>query len=427
MPDLATLALCNEIVFATPGELPEWIPVLPRGPKLVGRDGREFGVRDITEVMHATKALGRRTPIDINHATTFEAPAGKESPAMGWIDKWRVEDDGLLWGHVAEWTPRGIEAIKNKEYSYTSPALLPELPGFEGGFVKAIHSVGLVNGPNFDMPAINSEDLALNAQWTTAYINDLPDSAFLYIESGGKKDSEGKMTPRSLRHFPYKDASGKVDLPHLRNAIARIPQSTVSGLNKSALQEKARGILARATTSNNSQEVIMDPKEIRKALGLPEEATDEQVEAKLDALKASVTKPVEPPVPALNAAQITEIVNAAVSAAVAPLVKRDNETHDELVKRTIDGYVKAGKIQPNDIARNYYIELCQTPEGLKRTCAFLDQQPAFVSTNSQLVDPGTGKPALNDDEKRVCEMLNISEEDMLKTSSNWVPTNSDVS
>jgi len=67
----------------------------------------------------------------------------------------------------------------------------------------------------------------LKAVWTTAYVNDLPDSAFLYVEPGGTKDADGKTTPRSLRHFPYKDASGNVDLPHLRNALSRIPQSSL--------------------------------------------------------------------------------------------------------------------------------------------------------------------------------------------------------
>jgi len=61
--------------------------------------------------------------------------------------------------------------------------------------------------------------------WSTKYINDLPDSCFAYIEPGGKKDEEGKTKPRSLRHFPYKDKDGKIDLPHLRNALARVPQS----------------------------------------------------------------------------------------------------------------------------------------------------------------------------------------------------------
>lgn len=65
------------------------------------------------------------------------------------------------------------------------------------------------------------------AEWDTAYMNNLPDSSFAYIAPGGEKDSEGKTVPRSLRYFPYKDASGKVDLPHLRNALARAPQSPV--------------------------------------------------------------------------------------------------------------------------------------------------------------------------------------------------------
>lgn len=85
------------------------------------------------------------------------------------------------------------------------------------------------------------------AVWSTAYINNLPDSCFLFIESGGEKDEEGKTKPRSLRHFPYKDSDGKVDLPHLRNAISRIPQSTVEGLDKDKLQEKARRILEENT------------------------------------------------------------------------------------------------------------------------------------------------------------------------------------
>lgn len=89
----------------------------------------------------------------------------------------------------------------------------------------------------------HSEEEALKAVWSTAFVNDLPDSAFLYVESGGKKDADGKTEPRSLRHFPYKGDDGKVDLPHLRNAIARIPQSNAPGLNKEALQKRAQSLL----------------------------------------------------------------------------------------------------------------------------------------------------------------------------------------
>lgn len=49
--------------------------------------------------------------------------------------------------------------------------------------------------------------------------NNLPDSAFAYIEPGGKKDATGKTTPRGLRHFPVHDEA------HARNALSRAPQS----------------------------------------------------------------------------------------------------------------------------------------------------------------------------------------------------------
>jgi len=61
------------------------------------------------------------------------------------------------------------------------------------------------------------------AQMSTAKINDLPDSAFAYIEPGGKKDEQGKTVPRSKRHFPIHDAA------HVRNALARIAQGAEFG------------------------------------------------------------------------------------------------------------------------------------------------------------------------------------------------------
>jgi HK97 family phage prohead protease len=57
------------------------------------------------------------------------------------------------------------------------------------------------------------------AQMSAASINDLPDSAFAYIEPGGKKDAQGKTVPRSLRHFPIHDKA------HVQNTLSRAPQS----------------------------------------------------------------------------------------------------------------------------------------------------------------------------------------------------------
>jgi len=110
----------------------------------------------------------------------------------------------------------------------------------------------------------------LKAVWTAAYINDLPDGAFLHIESGGTKDSDGKTTPRSLRHFPYKDADGNIDLPHLRNALARIPQSNLPASVKEELTRKAQRILDSQKASDRD---AMD----RKAKRVAREAEEERL------------------------------------------------------------------------------------------------------------------------------------------------------
>lgn len=80
------------------------------------------------------------------------------------------------------------------------------------------------------------------AVWTTKYVNSLPNSSFLFVEAG----EEGK---KGKRHLPYKDANGRVDLPHLRNAISRLGQDATGkgwkGFNRAATLSRARGILQR--------------------------------------------------------------------------------------------------------------------------------------------------------------------------------------
>lgn len=85
------------------------------------------------------------------------------------------------------------------------------------------------------------------AKWTTSFINNLPDFSFAVVEKGGKKDKGGKTIPRTYRHLPYKDASGKVDLPHLRNALARMNQIKASSPKDSS--KRIRAIAKRKLTN----------------------------------------------------------------------------------------------------------------------------------------------------------------------------------
>ena len=87
------------------------------------------------------------------------------------------------------------------------------------------------------------------AEWDTEYVNNLPDSAFAYIEAGGEKDEQGKTTPRNLRHLPFKNAEGNIDHDHLVNALGRLPQTEISDEAKAQAKKK----LCAAVNSWNSE------------------------------------------------------------------------------------------------------------------------------------------------------------------------------
>lgn len=105
------------------------------------------------------------------------------------------------------------------------------------------------------------------AKWTAKYINDLDDSAFLYIEKGGKKDEDKKTIPRSLRHLPYKNAEGKVDLPHVKNALARLDQVKLD--NGKAIDEKVQDklkVLLEKILEKSKERSSMSEEEIKEEI-----------------------------------------------------------------------------------------------------------------------------------------------------------------
>lgn len=177
----------------------------------------------------------------------------------------RDGEDAGLWGLI-EFTEPAVREIDAGEWNYFSGGMSEFWRHPQTGQVHeaVIRGGGLTNHPwvkgmsplNFSELVANDPEIAKEfSQWTTAYMNNLPDSSFLYIESGGKK-VDGKTEPRSLRHFPVKDANGKVDLAHARNAIARAPQADVPDAVKSRVQATARRMLgSRAGNSGTTKEM----------------------------------------------------------------------------------------------------------------------------------------------------------------------------
>jgi hypothetical protein len=100
----------------------------------------------------------------------------------------------------------------------------------------------------------------VEAEWTSAYINNLPDSAFACIDGGGKKDGDGKTTPRSLRHYPHHDANGKLDQAHLNAALSRVGDSSNAQCGKSHLNgHKGGGKSMEADDTLDQEPLVLDP------------------------------------------------------------------------------------------------------------------------------------------------------------------------
>jgi phage I-like protein len=135
------------------GEIPTRIQLLPPGPAIKGRDGREWIVRNAAAVAEASNAWLPKLSIDENHAVDLRAPRGEPSPAFGWFSNVTVEANGSLWAD-AEWTEKGAAAVAGLEYRYVSPVLVHDAKGE----ITAILRASLCNSPNIDLKSLNSQE-----------------------------------------------------------------------------------------------------------------------------------------------------------------------------------------------------------------------------------------------------------------------------
>jgi len=272
-----------------------WIEVMPTIQN--ARNGDWYftvTAEDLGTLAEYIQANPDRIPIDYDHAGAQDG----STRAAGWFtgqaklvesgektpngDKQQHES---VWAQV-NWTPTAVEEIRTGAFRFVSPEWHFEKKDPKTGLMTKLADLAaatLTNRPFFKELApvramLESEQVdaiaetygdeiaefvlaasgddsdateaslqkVLGAVWTTAFINNLPDSSFLYIEPGGEKDSDGKTTPRSLRHFPVKDANGSADLAHVRNALARSPQSNVPAAAKASATAAAQRLLRDA-------------------------------------------------------------------------------------------------------------------------------------------------------------------------------------
>lgn len=351
--------------------------------------------------------------VDFEHMSA----AGQQiAPAAGWVKALEAKDGKLL--ATVEWTDKAALMIKSKEYRFISPEWHMHAKDKESGkdIGPMLLSMALTNRPFIEgmSPVMLSEkvlgqimpsDTLLAAEWDVEYINDLPDKSFAYVEGGGEKDEQGKTVPRTLRHMPYRNADGSVNLSHLRNALARLDQTSLSPEAKA----QARKILEKAAEEagvgededgqgqKSKEEGPIVEDQIRELLGLE---ADADVLAAVKALKAKVDAMAENEQETEAAVKAKVKAEADLATATAKLTAK--EVADDVGQALKDGHILPRQV---DWAKSLR---AKDPEGFK----------AFLASAPKIGPDGTIKGAelaedaiqLTEAEVKVSKRLGVSED-----------------
>lgn len=165
---------------------------------------------------------------------------------------------------------------KRKCVAAANGALRDDPKDEQGAIFACIRAAGKTQHPG-GKKDIDPEDYVIAEELVKGYLetvkstaadNDLPDSCFLYVESGDK-DSEGKTIPRSKRHLPYKFEDGSLDLRRLRNALSRLGQPKTGGG-----EEKWLSASLRKSLTTKAQRILKGAKKELLDLALKSEGGD---------------------------------------------------------------------------------------------------------------------------------------------------------
>lgn len=268
---------------------------------------------------------------------------------------------------------------------------LLDLQIVEGSFVDK------GDNPEAHIAFFKRADDSEKAVWPSSYVNDLPDSAFLYIEGGGKKDEDGKTTPRSLRHFPVRDASGDVDAAHARNAIARAPQANVSPAIRQRVMRDARRLLAQVNKNGDYEEyqsMIDEPRTLAEVMH-----DDEMTETKQHLMQSvwEIVCHAEP-------SQWTALLSQSISDLSDVLSEMGHQTEKEQpVLQPQDENKEASASPVDDDGRKENKMTAKTTKSIDEILASLSDEDRGVIA-AKLTEVETTKSASDDVTKRLVDL-----------------------
>jgi hypothetical protein len=241
-------------------------------------------------------------PFDYGH----EAVWNSAFLASGWGHEMKLVREGNALFSNTEWTPKASQHIRDGEYKYISPVILFETPD-----------------------PFTGEDLGPSI-WTVALLN----TPFLRDMDPVEIGRQVAATAQKLNHVP----------PRRMWTVTAPAPAAGTPCNEPPAPAEVNTVAAVA-----AQEDDVERKMICKVLGLPETATDQEIEKALESQKALAAQATTG-AQALTAAK-TETDRVALEAKTAKdrilaLEAEKKAAAEREAKDLVEAYVKAGRIAP---------------------------------------------------------------------------------
>jgi phage I-like protein len=401
-------AVTAQLADAGTGDLPTRVPLHPYGRFRGNGQDYLFDEQSMAIVRAQLEEIGNLFVVDWHHQTRMvEMGRAERAPAALWLKGIEV-DDGYVYGLVESWTPKAAEAVRNKEYRYLSAVF----PYDEEGRVLGYHSFGLVTrAGTHHQRVIGLEGRQLVDRRVAALEMSYDDiRRLLFAAVQARLGEMAYPTEVFDDHVIVETEGGKF----LRIGY-RIENETV--------HFDSEPVEVKKTYSEAQPREIVMLERIRKLLGLPDSATEDEVMAKLQALSGTQHKLAA--LAAVAGVEDSEAVLGAVqglkqaAGQVAVLTARTQELEAQLAARELGELLEQGegegKITPamktailgDDEAWAW----ARNPKALRAYVAATHPVVAVTGERHQPGDKGAaGTAVLSAEDKEVARQLGLTPE-----------------
>lgn len=235
---------------------PSEFRMLQRGVTRMRKGGKIFNILLDDEgeqsIKDAMASKGReQLPIDYDHGMLGMIASRDSSAAAGWFTL-EFRGDGM-WATAIEWTPKAFESIKNREFRFTSPALMLD----ETEELGVLRATEIINVAVTNLPAtVGQKPLVAHETTTENQEAAMPFPKELLKQLGLKEDATEEQVAAAIKALNETAAAAKEATELAAKAEADRAEAVV--LASQAAEKAEAEKKAAADAKQEQQQLLSD-------------------------------------------------------------------------------------------------------------------------------------------------------------------------